>query len=132
MNQATSQANITFISANPQGEYIAYQGVVDLSAQTFRLLPEPLRNAQGGALEQYLEALQADGRQILAAKARDGSAFLIAKQPDQPGDISFWYYTVIRMMRRATAARDPQRAARLLQVSLREGFLQRFFRRWLP
>lgn len=127
-----SQTNITFISANAEGEYIAYQGVVDLSAQTFRLLPEPTRNAQGGTLEQYVEALQEAGRQILAAKARDGSAFLIAKQPDQPGDVTFWYYTVIRMMRRATAARDPQRAARLLQVSLRQGFLQRFFARWRP
>ncbi|MCS6872116.1 MAG: hypothetical protein RML95_09235 [Anaerolineae bacterium] len=127
-----SQANITFISANPQGEYIAYQGVVDLSAQTFRLLPEPTRNAQGGTLEQYIEALRAAGRQILAAKARDGSAFLIAKQPEQPGDVRFWYYTVIRMMRRATAARDPQRAGRALQISLRQGFLARFFGRWLP
>jgi hypothetical protein len=124
--------NITFISANAAGEYIAYQGVVNLSAQTFRLLPEPTRNAQGGTLEEYVEALRSAGRQILVAKARDGSAFLIAKSADQPGDVSFWYYTVIRIMRRATAARDPQRAQRMLQVSLRQGLLQRFFRLWRP
>jgi len=124
--------NITFISANPSGEYIAYQGVVYLSAQTFRLLPEPTRNAQGGTLEEYVEALRSAGRQILAAKARDGSAFLIAKSAEQPGDVNFWYYTVIRIMRRATAARDPQRAARAMQVSLRQGWLQRFFRLWRP
>lgn len=127
-----NEPNITFISANSLGEYIAYQGVVDLSAQTFRLLPEPTRNAQGDALEEYIEALRAQGRQILAAKARDGSAFLIAKSAEQPGDLTFWYYTVIRIMRRATAARDPQRAARAMQVSLRQGFLQRLFRLWRP
>jgi hypothetical protein len=124
--------NITFISANSAGEYIAYQGVVDLSAQTFRLLPEPTRNAQGGTLEEYVEALRSAGRQILAAKARDGSAFLIAKSAEQPGDVNFWYHTVIRIMRRATAARDPQRAARAMQVSLRQGWLQRFFSLWRP
>jgi len=124
--------NITFISANSAGEYIAYQGVIDLSAQTFRLLPEPTRNAQGGTLEEYVEALRSAGRQILAAKARDGSAFLIAKSAEQPGDVNFWYYTVIRIMRRATAARDPQRAARAMQVSLRQGWLQRFFSLWRP
>jgi hypothetical protein len=124
--------NITFISANSAGEYIAYQGVIDLSAQTFRLLPEPTRNAQGSTLEEYVEALRSAGRQILAAKARDGSAFLIAKSAEQPGDVNFWYHTVIRIMRRATAARDPQRAARAMQVSLRQGWLQRFFSLWRP
>jgi hypothetical protein len=124
--------NITFISANSAGEYIAYQGVIDLSAQTFRLLPEPTRNAQGGTLEEYVEALRSAGRQILAAKARDGSAFLIAKSAEQPGDVNFWYHTVIRIMRRATAARDPQRAARAMQISLRQGWLQRFFSLWRP
>lgn len=127
-----SQPNITFISTNTEGDYIAYQGIVDLSAQTFRLLPEATRSAQGGNLEQYIEALRAAGRQILSAKARDGSAFLIAKGTDQPGSLNFWYYTVIRMMRRATAERDPQRAARAMHISLRQNVLQRFFGRWLP
>ncbi|PJF36189.1 MAG: hypothetical protein CUN49_06680 [Candidatus Thermofonsia Clade 1 bacterium] len=128
----TDQPNITFISANSEGEYIAYQGIVDLQAQIFRLLPEATRRAQGGALEQYLEALRTAGRHILAAQARDGSAFFIAKAPEQPGDVRFWYYTVIRMMRRAMSARNPKQAARALQVSLRQGFLARFFGRWLP
>lgn len=127
-----SQPNITFISANTEGDYIAYQGVVDLSAQTFRLLPEATRTEQGGSLEQYIEALRAEGRQILSAKARDGSAFLIAKGTDQPGSLNFWYYTVIRMMRRATAERDPRRAANAMQVSLRRNVLQRLVGRLLP
>lgn len=116
--------NLTFISTNTQGEYFAYHGVVDIKAERFELLPEPITPETDGPLEEFVNRLRAQGREIESAKARDGSAFLIAKAPEVVGDLKYWYRIVIRTMTRAHSARSAEARAKALRVSLKLNPLQ--------
>jgi len=112
------EPNITFIMALPNGQYIGYEGIVDLQAQTFRLLTDPLK---GDDISRAVRELEKAGCTVVSGQTRDNTRFFVAKHGDLPGTLPFWYRTVIGMMRRAKAAHKPESASKILTMSIRPG-----------
>lgn len=119
------EPNITFIMALPNGQYIGYEGVVNLQTQTFHLLTEQLK---GDDISRIVRELEKAGRTVVSGQTRDDTRFFVAKQGDLPGTLPFWYRTVIGMMRRAKAVRKPESANKILSMSIRPGPFSRLLR----